>query len=78
VQFEPCAADLDALAGPEPHGFGAGPAIDEGAMARAEVFDQRVIVIDRELRVARRDAFGLDAEVGVLGPASTSSPGRTV
>jgi hypothetical protein len=47
-------------------------------MARAEVFDQRVIVIDRELRVARRDAFGLDAEVGVLGPASTSSPGRTV
>ena len=42
-----------------------GLAIDEGAVAAAEVFDQDMIEIDRELRVPPRDQFNLDLHLAL-------------
>ena len=51
AEFDGGRADLDFLVGPEPRGFLDGVAVDESAVAAAEILDQGMIEIHRELRV---------------------------
>jgi hypothetical protein len=68
AQFDRGRADLDFLIGPQPRGFGHGLPVDEGAIAAAEVLDQGMIEIHRELRVPRRNQLGLDRHLAFRLP----------
>ena len=58
-------ADADFLARPELRALRHGLVVDERAVAAAEILDERVVEIERELRVPPRDEFGLDADAAV-------------
>jgi hypothetical protein len=63
VDFECHVAEADGLVGEKAGGFGDGLPVDEGAVAAAEVFEQELIVVDRELRVPPRDERGAGVEI---------------
>ena len=56
-------AEADALVREKARGFRDGLVVDEGAVAAAEVFDQQVVVVDREPRVPAREQRRVRAEI---------------
>ncbi len=76
VQLDGGGADLDFLVGPQPRVPGDGLAVHERAVAAAEVFDEGVVEIERELRVPAGDEVGVHADVAVGVAAEDVNAGR--